>query len=38
MAELVNKKPLIQYNSSADGSNYDGTEFPFANEIWFVVT
>jgi len=32
MAELVNKKPLIQYNSSADGSNYDGTEFPFANE------
>lgn len=36
MARVVGKKPVIEYNLSADGTNHLIEEFPFANENLFV--
>ena len=32
MGKIVGREPILQFNPSADGENFDISEFPFANE------
>jgi len=32
MGKIAGKKPVLRFNPSADGENFDAAEFPFANE------
>ncbi|MBI2446385.1 MAG: NAD-dependent epimerase/dehydratase family protein [Parcubacteria group bacterium] len=36
MGKIIGKKPIIEYNPSADGAKWNFLEFPFANENFIV--
>ena len=37
MGKIVGIKPIIKFNSNADGENHDESEFPFANETFYCT-
>lgn len=37
MGKIVGIKPILKFNSSADGEKFDENEFPFANENFFCT-
>ena len=36
MGKIIGKKPIIEFNLSADGAKWNSLEFPFANENFIV--
>ena len=37
MGNIVGIKPIIKFNSNADGENHNESEFPFANEAFYCT-